>query len=83
MRNLVPAEGVSTYTASYSSMLEDVDDVDSLAGLRLRGESSDQSLNAAIEKAQKSYASFVDAVDKLVEVSAIAPASLPAVTATD
>lgn len=70
------AEGASAYSAAYSRMLEDVDDVDSLAGLRLRGESSDQALSAAVQKAQGSYATFIDTVDRLVEYSASAPSTV-------
>ena len=76
----MPAESVSTYSAAYSSMLEDVDDVDSLAGLRLRGESSDQSLDAAIKKAQGSYKTFIDTVDKLVEYTVSPPSTTTTTT---
>ena len=50
-------------------MIQSVDQIDYLAGLRLRGASNDNDLKQSIETAIISYNTFLDVINEVVEFS--------------
>ena len=63
---------------AYSGAIDAIDDVDSAAGLRLRGEGDDAALAKRVQDAINRYRTYLDTVDRLVGVSDAASAPLPA-----